>query len=270
LAVDCIPHSPGNTSAPAAQHAAMHHRARVVPVHHAVVAKKSGATPVVYRHHVRLRECAPGTAALPLSDLTNENVAEIYLLPTAPYAGPLGGAGAPGVASDASALAPAGDAASATPAEASGTDLPVPNLSDIGSIGGPTGGSGPGVIGLPSGLSNSPSGGGVGPGATPGGGGPGGNPGGSTGPGGTTPTNGGTTPPVVVIVPPTTTPGTGPAGPGPGLVAGVPEPGTWAMMLVGLGAIGGVKRYRRTSGRRLVTYASNAERRADRLFSRRD
>ena len=182
------------------------------------------------RHHVRLRECAPGTAAIPLSDLTNENVAEIYLLPQTPYAGPAGGApgvggsGAPGVASDAAASAPAGNGASATPAEASGTDLPVGNLSDINSQTGPSGGGGPSFLGLPSGFAGSsgsgvvgtPSGGG---GVSGGGGGGGSGTAGGTGstggggttsgpggvivtnPGGGTSDSGGDTPPIVVVPP---------------------------------------------------------------------
>lgn len=147
--------------------------------------------------------------------MTGDNIADLYV-PGAPSAG--------GAVSDVASSAP-GDSGVA-PAEASGTDLPVPIFGEGGPLGG---GGGPGFIGLPGGYTSS------GPGSVglPGGyGGGGGGSGGGGGGGG-----GGSTPPVMP-------PGTGGGTPPP--VAGVPEPATWTMMLIGFGAIGGhVRRERR-------------------------
>jgi hypothetical protein len=138
-----------------------------------------------------------------LADLDNNAVAATYL---APYAG-LGQAGVGALSNDASAAV---GGSGATPTEASGLDLPVGGSSDIGALGG--GGSG-GFIVLPPGHGGGSGGGGSGPS----GGGGGGGGGTGTGPGGGP-----------VIVPPIT--------------GGVPEPTTWALMLIGVGAIGALHR----------------------------
>jgi hypothetical protein len=161
----------------------------------------------------------------PLADLDNGNVAAIYLLP---YAGPVGPGSGGAVSRDASAAAPA---------EASGLDLPAGALGDLG--GGGASGSG-GIIGLPPGSgggSGSAGGGGSGSSGGGGGGGGAGGPAGGSGPGG--PGGGSGTGPVIIGVPPST---------GGGGLPAVPEPATWALMLIGVGAIGGlVRRGRRAS-----------------------
>lgn len=171
---------------------------------------------VSFRHHIRLRECPPGTAAVPLADLTAENIAELYV---------------PGGLRGADAAATVTGPAGVAPAEASGTDLPVPNLGDIGAQGGPVGGGGPGFGGLPVGAS-----GGTGVIGLPGGFGGGGGGGHGTGGGTPPPGTGSPFPPVI------TPPGGG--------VTGVPEPATWALMLVGVGLIGASARGRKRAAAR--------------------
>jgi hypothetical protein len=148
----------------------------------------------------------------PLADLDNDNVAAIYMLP---YAGPSG--------------APVSEIALATPAQASGLDLPV------GGFGASGGGGSPGIIGVPPGLGGGGggSGGGGGGGSSGGGGGSGGSGGGGISGGGGGGGVGGGGGGII---------GGGGGGGGGGGVHGVPEPATWALMLIGVGAIGGLHR----------------------------
>ncbi len=252
MAVDCIPHASGHF-VPRAHHVVRHHH---YPEPLTPIVTKVATKPRVVRHHVRLRECPPGAVIVPLADLNNDNVAEIYMLPS----GRAPAAGDQAVTGDAVATTGTPDA---TPAEASGLDLPASGLSDIGSMGGGSGDSN----GLPPGSG----GGGVGSGGSGGrggGSGTGSGAGGSTGGGGSTNTGGGSS---GVRGSPGTGSGVGGAGGGGGLVvaiplitgggslptgggnsggggaSGVPEPSTWALMLIGVGALGA--RLRSSRGR---------------------
>jgi hypothetical protein len=175
VAIDCIPHASGH-SAPRAHHLVRHHH---YPKPLTPIVIKAATQPRVVRHHVRLRECLPGAVVAPLADLDNENVAEIYRLP---YASALA-AGDQAATGDAVAITGTPDA---TPAEASGLDLPTGGLGDIGSMGGGAGGSNglpPGSGGGAAGSGGSSGGSG---GLTGGGSGGGGGSGAASGFGGST------------------------------------------------------------------------------------
>jgi hypothetical protein len=216
LPVDCIPHE--SVRPTAAHHAIAHHHRTMLGTPVAavrVLAKKLAPPRHAIVHRRRMPECSPGLGT-PLADLDDSAVAQIYILPYA------GAAGMP-----ASALV---SGLGVAPAEASGVDLPIPTLSDIGAMGGGSGGDtglpglggGSGSGGSESGGSGSGGGGGGG-GGSPGAGSPVSGPA-SSGPGGT----GGDTGPIIIGVPP---------GGGSGLSTlptGVPEPGAWALMLIGL------------------------------------
>jgi hypothetical protein len=238
LTIDCIPHALMRHANPL--HYSKRHSHHLKPIAKIVVATPAKAH--APRRHVRLRECAPNAAMAPLADLDIDNIVTIYTLPYAIPGSPANG--------QAASIAAGPDA---TPAEASGLDLPLGGFGNIGALGG-----GGGVIGLPPGTGGSggggsgSSGGGGGGGGGSGGGG-GGSGGGSSGGGGTTGTGGGggSGSGPVIGLPPTTGGGgstTGPGGLGGGDVQpGVPEPATWALMVIGVGAIGGLMR----RGRRL-------------------
>ncbi len=235
LAVDCTPHATTTAAMLSKHHASAHKHVHGRPIHRVIV--KRPVTPLLSKvkanhflirislqHHIALRECPPG-GVTPLAELTPANLPSLYV-----------SGGSDSVSSDAVAVvgAPEGFA----PAQPSGTDLPVPSLNTIGSPGGFGGVPSPGTTGVPSG-------GGPG-GGLPGGGAPsGGAPGGGATPPVTTPPGNGGTPPIAtppaggIPTPPVVSP------PGGG-VTGVPEPATWALMLLGVGAIGGfVRRERR-------------------------
>ncbi len=128
MAIDCIPHASGH-SVPHVHHLVRHHH---YPQPLAPIVIKAATKPHVVRHYVRLRECPTGAVIAPLADLDNDNVAEIYMLPYRRASA----AGDQAVTGDAVATTGTPDA---TPAEASGLDLPSGRLGDIGTMGGGVG-----------------------------------------------------------------------------------------------------------------------------------